>query len=446
MILHPLTVGRPGPFFLGRILLTAPFSSPGMRLIVTTSIAAILVVMVTVVIYMPGLHGPYLLDDIGNLEPLKRWVEGRLGWQGVVFDNRSGPTGRPLSMLTFLLDAARNPSLQSFAFKPTNLAIHILCGALVFALARTAATSAGLSPNKIAVTAGFIAVCWLWLPVQVSTVLYIVQRMAQLATLFSLACVLTYIVSRRRIDNGCFTGHLLLWIAVPIFGAMATLSKENGALALPLCAVAEFTLFRQGSRSKSVLWFLSLTVALPVAAALVYLASHPRFFVNGYGGRDFTLGERLLTEPRVLWSYLQTTFFPVGPRMGIFHDNFPLSTDVVNPLTTLPAIIAWIAVAIWAFVWRQRAPLFAYGVFSFFTAHLMESGPISLELYFEHRNYLPSIFALIALAGLIHSFSLRLTSIATRALAVCGIALLGIYAIGTWNHATGWSRDDTFYA
>src|SRR5690554_7999884 len=83
-------------------------------------------------LYWSGLSGGFLFDDIPNLEAL-----GSLG--GVinketslsfVFGGWSGPTGRPISLASFLLDDNTWPSYAPW-FKQTNLYIHILCGLLL---------------------------------------------------------------------------------------------------------------------------------------------------------------------------------------------------------------------------------------------------------------------------------------------------------------------------
>lgn len=399
-----------------------------------------------VLAYMPGLHGPYLLDDIGNLEPLHRWVEGRLGWHAVVFDNRSGPTGRPVSMLTFLFDAWREPALNSAGFKATNLAIHILTAWLAFAVVWRVALASGGWDKRHALALGVIlAVIWMWMPIQVSTVLYVIQRMAQLAALFTLAAIVAYLHARSCLDEGrTRRGTIFLWLVAPFLSLCAILGKENGALAFPLFAVAEFTLYRR-PRPRQVHAFLALTVGLPCLAFLGFMATHPLFFASSYGGRTFTLSERLLTEPRVLWSYLQTAFFPVGERMGLYHDNFPVSTSLWQPATTVLAIVAWLGVLVLAWRLRRRAPLFTFGVGAFFVAHAMESGPVALELYFEHRNYLPLVFALIAVAGLILAMPRPRARVQVAA-GACGGLLLLVYLAGTWSTASGWADDNTFYA
>ena len=115
------------------------------------------------------------------------------------------------------------------AFKAVNLALHLACGVVLFALTRALA---GLRVDARAARTAALLACALWLlsPLLVSTVLYTVQRMAQLATLFSLAGLLCYVHGRRRGSRAAVAAAFgLCW-------PLAALSKENGAL-LPLLAL-----------------------------------------------------------------------------------------------------------------------------------------------------------------------------------------------------------------
>jgi hypothetical protein len=412
-------------------------------------LAALAILLLTVAIYAPGLHGPFLLDDIGNLEPLDRWMKGSLNWHAVVFDNRSGPTGRPLSMATFLLDVLRTGQLNSFSFKPTNLVIHLISGLLVLALASEVFRAVGWPEKRRQWSAVALMTTWLWLPIQVSTVLYIIQRMAQLSAMWMLATVALYLFARRILVQRTSIGRMaLLWIGVPALALLALLSKENGALALPLAAVAEWALFDRTRRPRSILVFLGVTVVVPTLCVIAYILVHPGFFTRGYAVRDFTLGQRLLTEPRIMWDYLQTSVLPVGSRMGIYHDNYVISTSLWQPWTTALSIFAWLALLVWAMLWRRHAPVFALGVVAYLAAHVIESGPIALELYFEHRNYLPSVFALIAIVGLLNDFlSRRSSTIAfARTGTAAAMAVILIYGLSSLNHAFAWSSEAEFHA
>lgn len=408
--------------------------------------------VLTALIYWPGLHGPYLLDDVSNLEPLKRWLDGALGWRGAVFDNRSGALGRSVSMASFLLDAWLSGNMNSFTFKPTNLLIHILCGLVIWRLLRRLLKHDPSTVRHAEWLAGLLAVTWLWLPLQVSTVLYVIQRMAQLAALFMLLALWAYVTGRERIADGRRGGTVLVWVAVPLLTLLATLSKENGVLAIPLTMVLELFLFAPLSsqrRPATIKWFFIVFVIMPAVTATAWLLAHAGYITGGYALRDFTLSQRLLTEPRILWSYVQTLLFPVGREMGIYHDNYPISTGLLHPLSTLPALLAWIALAVAAWWARHRSPLFAAGVLFFLVGQSIESSFIALELYFEHRNYLPSVGLLMAVAGVVATLIQQLPT-PTKLFQRTGVALLltvpTLYAAGAWTHVMGWSSDRLFYA
>ena len=100
--------------------------------------------------------------------------------------------------------------------------------------------------------------------------------------------------------------------------------------------------------------------------------------------------------------------------------GFCNSASVVVAITML-ASFAWLAATIAALVWRRRYPWFALAVLWFLAGHIIESTVVPLELYFEHRNYLPIVGPIIALAAflLLHSAQSR-----KFALAVIPVVLL----------------------
>ncbi|MDF4023928.1 hypothetical protein P3W24_02925 [Luteibacter sp. PPL201] len=407
---------------------------------------------ITVLIYANGLHGPFLLDDGNNLDTINRWLQGRLDWRSAI-DNRAGPGGRVLPMLTFLFDAWRSHSMDAFAFKTTNLVIHLLSGGAVFALARQIFRRVDASSPRATTWALFVAALWLWMPLQVSTVLYVVQRMAQLAALFSLLALCVFMAARSRLEAGRSPGALAaLWLGVPTLTLLGLLSKENAILVPLLAAVLEFTLFHPSPASNRPLpvklFFMSL-VAVPVTAATAYLVLHPSYLAGGYAVRSFTLSERMLTEPRILWDYVRTLLLPVGPDMSLFHDDYRVSTGLFAPPSTLAALLAWIAVLGVAVLGRRRYPLVSLGIGFFLVGHLLESTIIPLELYFEHRNYLPAFGLPIALVGAGLAMRERLPAATAgfrRASASLVVALPLIYAAGTWVQAGSWSDQATLFA
>jgi hypothetical protein len=420
---------------------------PPLRIIF--ALLVLIVITITIAMYWPGMHGPMLLDDESSLAPVSSWLKGQFNWQRVVFGNQAGPLGRPISMATLLLDASVTHSTATTSFKPTNLAIHVLCGLAMLWLSVQVFRRWEPTRRHARWYALVLATAWLWLPLNVDTVLYIVQRMAQLATLFMLLALGCYMTARGQIAHGRRRGQLWLWVGVPVLTLLATFSKENGVLALPLALVLELFLFRDPDQSRptSIKLFFALSVALPAVVGIAYVIVHPDFILGGYAGRNFTFTQRLLTEPRILWRYVQTLLVPLGRYMGFFQDNFPISTGALQPWTTLPALGAWIALAIIGWTWRKGNPLFGAGTWFYLIGQSLESSAIPLELYFEHRNYLPSFGVLLAVAGLL-IWAWRRAPNPTRTFkGLCAALLacvLGLYAAATWGHVQSWRNERTF--
>src|SRR5690606_28740337 len=70
-----------------------------------------------------------------------------------------------------------------------------------------------------------------------------------------------------------------------------------------------------------------------------------------------------------------------------------------SPPSTAVSILALAIASALAVVVRKRAPGIFVGWFFFLAAHLVESSFLPLELYFEHRNYLPALGLSIAFVG-----------------------------------------------
>ena len=188
---------------------------------------------------------------------------------------------------------------------------------------------------------------------------------------------------------------------------LGILCKENGALAPLLCAVLELGYFQtmaRASRPQTVKVFFLTGLILPGLVAAAHFAWPLSRLVNSYSGRTFTLGERLMSEPRALFDYIGDLLLPRGPTLGLYTDDFPVSHSLLQPATTLLAILALIGLVIIAVAARRRAPAVFTGILFYLAGHAMESSVFPLELYFEHRNYLPSIGVFLAVAGALKWF------------------------------------------
>jgi protein O-mannosyl-transferase len=406
-----------------------------------------IVLAATILIYAKGLSGPFLFDDTIHITQ-NRWVHiDSLAWadlsQAWHSSFLSFPSDRPLAQLSFGVNHALS-GLDSFAFKATNLAFHLLCGIAVFWVTRLVMrlVPPGRDNERLATGVALLAAAfWLLHPIHVSTVLYTVQRMAQLSTLASLLALGCYLLARRRIAEG--QSGLGLLLAVPAIAAVGFLGKENTVLVPVYLLVAELTVLRglgAGTTPRLVHAARVLYIALPLMAALAYLATHP--WLLNHGGRPFTLEERLLTEARVLWLYLRWLLVPDVSAFALFHDGIPLSRGLLEPVTTALAVAAHVFTLAAAWWWRRRWPLLAFGVLFFYAAHLLESTVFPLEPVFEHRNYLASMGPLLLLAYAIVAGAAQLGR--SRAALFVGLALLVAYGTVTAARVTTWTSYERF--
>lgn len=401
-----------------------------------------LLLVLVVLIYWPGLSGPLLLDDAENLLILSDYHRGATTWQQVVFENVSSRIGRPLSMLSFLFDVVTRGTLY-FNFKYHNLMLHLLAGSLVFWLVGRL-SSIHFSLPRAWTMALMATSLWLLSPLQLSAVLYVVQRMTLLSSLLVLIGLLCYTIGRQGVMTRPGPGWVLILSSYFVWTPLAILAKETGALLPLLCLVLELFVFRFSGSTEMRRQFFRLHFLLGLLPLLVGmgLLFWPKLGLLNYQGRDFTMMERLFTEPRVLWDYAWRFFLPLSRGLGVFHDDYETSTNLISPLTTLPALLG-LAVAFFL-AWKLRSGSWfalGFGIAFFLAGHAMESSFLPLELYFEHRNYLPSL-GLAFGAGYIFVEGWRRSNHQLLASVLVVLYLSGM-AIATNNMAIIWSDTGT---
>jgi len=379
-----------------------------------TLLVLLLVIILAIVAYWPGLKGGFLFDDFANLTalgatgPIDNWPTF---WRYIT-SGTADPTGRPLTLLTFLIDARDWPA-NPYPFKRTSLILHLINGVLLALLLRRLgretfkACEFSRSDLAAVIGAGF----WLLHPLLVSTTLYIVQREAMLPATFTLLGLLAWLHGRGAMQcDRHFSG--VLWIAFGLGGCtvMGVLSKANGILLPALALVVEYVLLRTDTKrqipaqparlDRAYQRVMLLLAWLPASLVACYLLQ------QGWSGmtrgissvRPWTLGQRLLTEPRVLLDYLDLLWLPRPFTPGLFNDHIQASASLWSPATTMPAMLAVFAMMAGAWLLRRRWPALALALLFYFVGQSLESSTVSLELYFEHRNYLPAMLMLWPLA------------------------------------------------
>jgi tetratricopeptide (TPR) repeat protein len=426
------------------------------------SFTAALVALLTLTwsVYRHGLSGDFLFDDFANLPaigatgPIDNWAAF---WRYIT-SGTADPTGRPLTLLTFLIDARKWPA-SPYPFKVTNVVLHLINGALLawllwklgqalrstntFARGVQAASSAcdgGKDSRCIAIAALFGAGVWLLHPLFVSTTLYIVQREAMLPATFALVGMLGWIASREALVRGHLKYALIgMALSAWLCTLLAVLSKANGALLPLLLLLTEWIVLSRRSMPdpRAQRWY-KCAVAVFLIVPSVLLVAYLLAVIPGYVKttptlRGWTVGERLLTEPRVVIDYLRLLFVPHTHSTGLFNDQFAVSTSWLFPASTLPCMVLVLALIGAGFALRKRFPAVALALLFYFGAQLMESGWLPLELYYEHRNYLPAmlLFWPIGLA-LGSSGPPRFLKVAA------GLVVLTVLAVMTSQRATLW--------
>ena len=401
-------------------------------------IAWALALLATGFAYWPALQGSFVLDDFGVLDSLGN-LGGVRDWdtfRAFVLGGQAGPTGRPLAMLSFLVDANNWPA-DPWAFKRTNLVVHLANGVLLGVLTRQILVRVGFDSRRAAWLAFFSVAAWMLHPFLVSTTMYVVQRMTQLAMLFTIAGMVTYLYGRSMVPSNKAKAYTVMTAGLIGFTVLGALCKESGALLPMLVLVLELTILSAAGASAERLdkrWS-GLFLVLPSVLVVAYLAqSFLRADIFEIApAREFSLYERLLTQPRVVATYLQHWFIPKLYTTGVFQDHIVKSTGLLAPVTTLVAALFHLGVVALAVVKRRQLPVLAFAILFFYAYHLLESTVLNLELYFEHRNYVPTAFLFLPLVVLVDAKVDRKKGLMAAVLVLLALAGFTRYSATVWS-------------
>lgn len=393
-----------------------------------------MLVVLAVSVYAPGRNGALYFDDQPNLGGLAT-ADTLLKKIDFVFSGEAGPTGRPLALASFALQQAYwekdLPVLLG-----TNIALHVLNGIVVAILAFLLASASErlrLARQQIALIA---CAFWLLSPFLASVPLMLVQRMALLSGLFVFAGLSFYAYGRIILANRPRTGAFFILTGVIVFTILAVLSKENGIL-LPLLAlvIEKFSLSKLPSSpafplrnwNKVLLW-------LPSFVILAYLISKAPQLLEP-SGRAYSMAERALTQPWILWDYVFNLMIPRAAGSSPFFDDY-LALHSILDLRFLLSVTAWAVCLAAAYRVRVSRPFIMFGLSFFLAGHVLESSILNLELYFPHRNYVPAFGLYFLLACLVASFQ-----VINKKILMAGVVLyVSINALLVWSVTTLWGN------
>jgi tetratricopeptide (TPR) repeat protein len=357
--------------------------------------------VILIIIYSNSFQGDWHFDDFANIIENQHiqikslsLPEIKQSFTGIYQDRIL----RPFSYLSFALNYYVG-GLNVFGFHLVNFFIHYLSSVFLFLFIFNTLKLPLCKDQytNIAYPVALLAtILWSIHPVFVTSVSYIVQRMTSMAGLFYIMSMYFYLKGRTSEKTG---KAIVFYLFCVLSGLSSLLTKEN-AVMLPFSILLFDLLLIQGATKENIkkfFKFLILPLILFILVGFLYTGGFSNNVFGGYAGRDFTMFERLLTEPRIIIFYLSLLFYPIHSRLTLLYD-IDISHSLWQTWTTMPSIfliLLFIAAAI--YLCRKR-PLLSFCILFFFLNHAIEGTVLPLELIFEHRNYLPAMLLFIPMA------------------------------------------------
>jgi protein O-mannosyl-transferase len=356
-------------------------------------VLAVVLVASTLLAYSNSLSSPFVLDDedailtnptIRSLSPILRTLSGPY---------QSSTAGRPIVNFSFALNYAAG-GLEPRGYHAVNLAIHILCGLVLFGIIRrTFSTLSNPSnPSNLSnLLAFFCALLWLLHPLATEVVDYVTQRTESLMAL-------AYLMTLYGFIRGVRSDRPWGWYGVSITSCwLGMLCKESMATA-PVMVLLYDVVFCAGSLTKALraraAFYSGLAASGIVLAALLAAngRSHSAGFTSGVSPWTY-----LLNQAPIVLRYLRLAVWPTGL---VFDYGLPRATTLSAALPAALPVLALVAATGAAWFYDRR--LAYLGTWVFVTlAPTSTIIPIATEVGAERRMYLPMIaIAVLAVLAL----------------------------------------------
>jgi len=411
----------------------------------------VLLSLIASLIYFNSINAPFTFDDWPNIRDNYHIRVSDLNYESLgdaAFESIAGH--RPLPNISFALNYYFN-RYEVFGYHIVNILIHIMTGLFLFFLIKTTVelslnanreTDIGyrknqmsLNPYPVYLNPQLIAFCatliWIVHPLHTQSVTYIVQRMTSMAALFYILSLFLYVKGRIALKNnrtvlqgeerviaseatqsqGSYDSSVMrllrafalamtpvmpwIFFFLSFLSGICALASKQIAATLPLFILLYEWYFFQDLRTdwikKRIGIILGVIIFIGIMV-LLYIGTNPLdWLLSGYERRDFTLSQRVMTEFRVVILYISLLIFPHPSRLTLDYD-FPLSYSLINPVTTLLSLFLIIALFVLAIYTARRHRLISFSILWFLGNLVIESSVIQLELVYEHRTYLPSMF------------------------------------------------------
>jgi tetratricopeptide (TPR) repeat protein len=354
----------------------------------------VLLVVAALAAYANSLSAPFIFDDelaiVSNAAIRSP--------ENVLSQERNTPlAGRPVVGLTFALNFAA-AELDPRVYRATNIAIHIACALLLFAIVRRTLTLPRLHTRfgRAAPDLAFAAaLLWVLHPLTTDAVTYITQRTESLMGFFYL---LTFYASLRAYRSSAES----LWQAAAIVAcALGMGTKESMATAPVMVPLFDriflFTAMRDALRAR---WRLYAGLALTWSIVAYLISEGPRANSVGFSASAGPWAY-LLNQSVMISRYIRLAIWPSDL---VINYGPPVAYSLGDVLPYMTFIVALLLVTIAMFRWNAVAGFLG----SWFFITLAPSSsfiPITTEVGAERRMYLPLMAITVAVVSAFYVFS-----------------------------------------
>lgn len=404
-----------------------------------------LMAAVCAILYSGIVHAPFVLDDnsfIVNAPQIHIKNLSLSALKTAAFDGI--PAHRPLPKISFALNYYFG-GYSPFGYHLVNIAIHVFVSFFVYLLFSQVLflISPGSADEKdIRMIALAAAMIWMVHPLHTESVTYVCQRMTSMSALFFVSALWCYGEARIQMQRPAKKRKsAVLFTGAVLSGGLALMSKENAATLPVFILFYEWLFFDRGKGNRR-LWISAAACMIVFSGiAFFYLGPHPIARITGsYANRMFDLSQRLFTEARIVIYYIGLIFFAYPSRLNLDY-AYPVSTSILNPPTTVLSITAICALVVLGIYAARKDKILCFAVFWFLGNLVIESSFVGLELVFEHRTYLPSMFLVLWITrALVNKISNRRVLVGV----LCAIFIL--FSVFTYQRNKVWSDPVSLWA
>jgi tetratricopeptide (TPR) repeat protein len=422
-------VNKLSPDFLTAVLKSKSLNRP--------FIPVVLIALLGLLAYSNSFDVPFQFDDIPNIvknpviKDLKYFIHPSKAKEFEGSAQSRVLAGRYVGYLSFALNYSAH-GLNVKVYHVTNLLIHIINGLLFYYLVmltfKTPRLSGSSLRNNSRHIALFASLLFVSHPVQTQAVTFIVQRLASMAAMFYLFTLVLYI--RSRLSTGMKVRCLLYGLS--LVSAILGMNTKQTVFTLPVAvALYEFLFFTGGAKKRSLylipLFLTMLIVPLNLAGADKSLGELMGDMEIKTAIRDISRSDYLLTEFRVIVTYLRLLVLPVG--QNLYYD-YP----IYDSFFEIPVFLSFLSLlSLFGFgvylLYRSRISdhalrFTAFGIFWFFISLSVESSVIPLHVIYEHRVYLPSFGFFTAVITSAFVLARKPKSLKVKKAAICVFMLV----------------------